>query len=756
MRVTLDRAAAWLKHLLVGYAQIYFSVNPVVGALFLAATFIVPEQGLAGLVGLIAANAVAQFLGMPRHQIDEGYYAFNGLLIGLALGLTYRVSSGFIVMLGFASVLGVLTASAVRTVFERYIGTPPLSLAFVLTTWVAITAGRQLSDLMLTLEPYEVTVLQGSLPYSAEFVVTSLGAALFQLNVPAGILIALGILIFSRHAFILGIAGIGVGSLLYIFLGGRPEDLALSRPGFNYALTAIALGGVRTVPGPWSFLLGTVGAGLCAVISCACAVVLAPLGLPPLAFPFVATVTVVLFALKQRERTNGLELTDIPEKTPEANLTRARNLSSRSLASARPVFALPFHGEWTVTQAFHGPHTHKGLWAHAWDFEVLGADGNLFKTTGAVPADFFAYNLPVLAPADGRVVRVVSHVHDNSIGHINAEANWGNLVIMRHTGGVYSALCHLLENSVSVSEGDYVKTGDIVGRVGSSGRSPRPHLHFQAQIGPEIGAPTVPADLAGYIVNDAAGMRYVTRGEPREGDAIRSMIPDATRFDAGSFPLGRSWRFHVRYGGREVEEMWESETDFLGARYLVCRSTGASLRIYVDRTCFIAVDYDGSPTAGLSWLMAALPRIPFTTADVQWSDRLPARLLMSCPRRIVHDLLEPFISTARVESSSRFVSVTSDGFQIETVIHPCGPLLSSMPEIVFHTSFDLREGLSSIIGTQSGEVFLEMHRIPSTDVAVVDPTVAADRPPNPVTLHAVGSNIEPEPDSESEQRALPN
>jgi len=52
----------------------------------------------------------------------------------------------------------------------------------------------------------------------------------------------------------------------------------------------------------------------------------------------------------------------------------------------------------------------------------------------------------------------------------------GKSVYVDSGGGVISMYFHL--NSISVKQGDTVKSGQIVGKSGSTGRSTGPHLHF--------------------------------------------------------------------------------------------------------------------------------------------------------------------------------------------------------------------------------------------------------------------------------------
>jgi murein DD-endopeptidase MepM/ murein hydrolase activator NlpD len=53
----------------------------------------------------------------------------------------------------------------------------------------------------------------------------------------------------------------------------------------------------------------------------------------------------------------------------------------------------------------------------------------------------------------------------------------GNLVTISHGGGVKTTYAHLA--SVTVSDGQKVKAGQVVGRIGSRGMATGPHLHFE-------------------------------------------------------------------------------------------------------------------------------------------------------------------------------------------------------------------------------------------------------------------------------------
>jgi hypothetical protein len=60
----------------------------------------------------------------------------------------------------------------------------------------------------------------------------------------------------------------------------------------------------------------------------------------------------------------------------------------------------------------------------------------------------------------------------------------GNCVIM-NCGDIFPLYAHLQNGSVLVRPGDIVRPGDVLGRVGNSGASLQPHLHFQVMATPD-------------------------------------------------------------------------------------------------------------------------------------------------------------------------------------------------------------------------------------------------------------------------------
>jgi len=73
---------------------------------------------------------------------------------------------------------------------------------------------------------------------------------------------------------------------------------------------------------------------------------------------------------------------------------------------------------------------------------------------------------PVTAPADGVVVLAADKPFTLE----------GNLLMIDHGMGLNSAFLHLSE--IDVKEGDHVRQGQLIGRIGRTGRATGPHLHW--------------------------------------------------------------------------------------------------------------------------------------------------------------------------------------------------------------------------------------------------------------------------------------
>ena len=490
------------------YSAVYFSDNKLFAVILIAVTFINPQAGLSGLIAVTVANLLAYLMGYNEFTISRGYYGFNSLLVGLGLGVTYAPGLPFFILLVFASMLTFFLTIAMEGIIGKY-ALPFLSVPFLFAIWLIFIATGHYKSLIISQsgiyvlnEIYSVggnelvnhyhQLTNFAIPESLGIYFKSLGAIFFQYSLLGGILIALGLLLYSRISFTLSLIGFFTAYYFYQFIGGNINELSYNYIGFNFILTAIAIGGVFIVPSRSSYLWVILLTPLIAIVTSASTVVFWTFQLSIYSLPFNVVVLLFLYILKFRIRpTLRIEEVSFQQYSPERNLYTQLSSKKRFKNNFYFPVSLPYWGEWTVSQGHGGKQTHKGEWKYAWDFVIKDFNDKTFSGFGLMKKDFYSFDKPVLAPADGVVENVVDHIDDNEIGDVNTVDNWGNTLIIKHAPYLYSKINHLKKESIKFKKGDNVKRGDVVASVGNSGRSPEPHIHFQLQANHFVDAKTI-------------------------------------------------------------------------------------------------------------------------------------------------------------------------------------------------------------------------------------------------------------------------
>jgi murein DD-endopeptidase MepM/ murein hydrolase activator NlpD len=129
-------------------------------------------------------------------------------------------------------------------------------------------------------------------------------------------------------------------------------------------------------------------------------------------------------------------------------------------ASGAPHFILPVAGRPSSGYGLRADPLHGGTVSHP-GFDLAAASGS-----------------QVTAAAGGTVV------------HAGPAGTYGNLVTVRHENGFETRYAHL--SAIDVKVGDVVEPGTDLGKVGTTGYSTGPHLHFEIRRG---GQPIDPAPL---------------------------------------------------------------------------------------------------------------------------------------------------------------------------------------------------------------------------------------------------------------------
>jgi urea transporter len=620
--------------ILGGYAAVVFVEHPAAGALFCAATFLHPAVGVAGLLAAIIGWGTARWSGLPSHL--HRICACNALLVGLSLGAVYPLSAALAALVVTAAAMAAWLTAVLADMLWRIGRLPPLSLAFVLVAFAAnFAAQANLHAMGLAAGGADLV----GAPWDG--FLTALGSAFFSPYPAVGLAVLAGILLSSRYLALLAVTGYIFGHLLFVFWAGDGAELMGRWGGFNFILTAMAIGGVFAVPSVASFLAAMVGVAVATLFATAGYRLFLDFNLPSLALPFVLSTLLALAALRMRVTGGGpslvLERPDLPEKLLERmRLARARGVDGRAL----PV-ALPFFGEWQVSQGFDGAHTHQQAWRHALDFEVR-VGGRAFRDAGQDVADYYCFGLPVLSPVVGRVAACRDDLADNAPGETDLRHNWGNYLLLHLFGTRYVLLAHLRQHSLKVRVDEYVKVGQAVAACGSSGRSPEPHLHLHVQDGEALGSPTLPFCLSCVIVSAGAERKFHLTSVPRTGDGVETPANEGKLARALHLPAGKTLSYRVRCG----DSVWQNRelacgVSLLGQRYL-SSDRGAAATYEENDSLQAFYDRIGGRDEFFDIWLLALGVTPVGETVHVWEDAPPARLLpLSLLERVAVSVFHP-------------------------------------------------------------------------------------------------------------------
>jgi Peptidase family M23 len=221
------------------------------------------------------------------------------------------------------------------------------------------------------------------------------------------------------------------------------------------------------------------------------------------------------------------------------------------------VVEFPLRGEgWmaVTTPATRVPSHGVDMLGQRYAYDLLKVDrrrGVHFHPAGSVRGllvggrtrDCYAWGAPVHSPLDGVIVRAVDGMPERAWIHPIRElaiaikngltfrperlpAILGNYVILQ-SGDIYAAFVHLAPGTIAVVDGQRVRTGEVIGRIGHTGNSTSPHLHFQLMDSPDpMTAQGIACAFRAYEVERNGTWVRVSNGIPSRRERLRSIEVD--------------------------------------------------------------------------------------------------------------------------------------------------------------------------------------------------------------------------------------
>lgn len=660
----------WIESTLNSFAQIFFSKNKLLALLLLLVCFLDPMCGLMSIVFVLLTNALATIIGLNKEWIRDGVYGFNAVLLATSLVQLYELNLVFSIVC-FASILLLLINSVwIGSVLAKY-NVPMVSFPFLFTFWIVSLGIRSLPDLEInesTLFIVNHTAkkahhylyqLQHSLdfinfPKAVEVYFKTLGAVFYQPFVFAGLLVSIGLLYFSRIAFTLSIVGLMGAYLFYELTGANVNDLNENLAGANYVFMAIGLGCFYVIPNKWSYVMVILLIPVLLLLYLFFGKLMLFFQLKAFTLAFSVCTVLTLFLLNHRLLHRYIHLIGIQYYSAEKTIYKYVSSLNRFKNNHYFKLQLPFWGEWKVSQGYDGSITHLKEWKHALDFVIVDLEDHTYKNPGSSLEDFYCYNKPVLAPADGYVYMIDNSVEENEIGGVDVENNWGNTIVINHLNGLYTQISHIKKDSFKVAIGDYVTKGAILASCGNSGRSPEPHIHFQVQLNPTIGWSTHAYPFAYFIEKqkDKLALHYFE--VPKEDTIIQAIKPDEALLKAFQLWPGKK----LTLSNALQTFTWEVFTDAWNNSYLYCEKSNSYAYFVNDGSMFYFFDFEGDKKSLLFEFYLACNRVLLGVyPNLQVEDQIPLEYFNNKVVKFAQDFMAPFYLFTAIHYSNEFVEI---------------------------------------------------------------------------------------------------
>ncbi len=648
-----------IDSVLFSYAQIFFSNRKWFGLVIFLVSLLTPKIGFLGLLGVITANLIAYFLKFDLSKIRSGFYGFNGILFGAAVGYFYELSLSIVLLLP----VFILITFFITSVLEHYLAValnlPGLSLPFIISFYIFIIFLSNYGEIQFS-KNLQIFDIPTDFSQPVSIFLKSLGLIILQPSVIAGLIILIAIFFFSRILFLLSIISFIVNFYAIKIILPFQTDGLMVISSVNSILVGIALGGSLIIPSRKSLFLVIISIIMTVITIGFFHQVFLTSRLPIFVLPFNFIVLLVIYSLKFRRDHTDLTLLYFKPGSPEENYYYHHNRKARFERFKYFSVELPFFGEWKVSQGFNGEYTHKDKWKFAWDFVQVDENDKEYKNNGNKSEDYFCYNLPVLAPLDGEVVKIVDKIMDNPIGEVNIDKNWGNTIILKHAEDFYSAISHLKEGSFEVKVGEKVRKGTIIAKCGNSGRSPYPHIHFQFQLTDKIGEKTFKYPLGIFISKSDNEKKLRIFEYPQKGELVKNIETHKIIKNAFDFKLGNKLNFTYEIKNKKFEEEWEVKIDIYNLLYLE-NNFGEIAYFSLSDKMFYFTSYVGKKNSALYYFYLSSPIIPFTfDSELSWKAPYSVTELTNTKLLYLNELLLLYKNYLRAYGELKFIENEED------------------------------------------------------------------------------------------------
>jgi murein DD-endopeptidase MepM/ murein hydrolase activator NlpD len=157
-------------------------------------------------------------------------------------------------------------------------------------------------------------------------------------------------------------------------------------------------------------------------------------------------------------------------------------------------------------------------WGTGHGVDLVAIDRWGLRADGVMPPDparYHIYGRAIIAPCGGDVIAALDGLPDMEVPKADTAHLAGNHVILR-CGDVHILLGHFQKGSLSVTQGQKLRTGEKIALAGNSGNSSEPHLHIHAQL-----PGTTETPFSGKPIPIRINGQYLVRNDRVDGSGGR-------------------------------------------------------------------------------------------------------------------------------------------------------------------------------------------------------------------------------------------
>ncbi|WP_269050940.1 urea transporter [Sporosarcina sp. G11-34] len=276
---------------LKGFSQVLLINNAITGVIILIGiTIHSPLLGLIAFLSAIVGTLTGTYIGGDKAKIQEGIYSFNAILTGIAVMLfltdDFRWISALLFAAGSSVVMFLLSKPCTKWKI------PILTVPFVGVTWIGLLISYNIKAMHINPNFVTSSPAQWNLPIEGRptliiGLIKGIGEVFIIDSIWAGSFILVGLFVAGWKFGVYAIIGTLVSWITAFFIGADIQSLNLGLYNYNAVLTIIAVSIVLNNHTKTSPILGILAAALTVPVTAGLELLLVPMGLPALTFPFI-------------------------------------------------------------------------------------------------------------------------------------------------------------------------------------------------------------------------------------------------------------------------------------------------------------------------------------------------------------------------------------------------------------------------------------------------------------------------------------